>query len=256
MADAALSSVVDGLVRWLRERVDEAGASGAVVGLSGGIDSAVVAALCRRAFPGRTLGVIMPCHSDPADEASARLLAEHEGVPVVRVDLTPIYDQVLAALETAVSPADVAAPEQRVRLTRANLKPRLRMATLYYIANLHNYLVVATGNRSELHVGYCTKYGDTGDILPLGGLVKRQVYALARYLGLPEQLLQRPPSAGLWPGQTDEEELGLTYNDLDTYLLEGRAAAAVQARIDHLHKISQHKRQMPPIAPVDWPSGV
>src|SRR5690606_40953316 len=124
------------------------------------------------------------------------ILAEHEGVPVVRVDLTPIYDQLLAALETAVSPADVAAPEQRVRLTRANLKPRLRMATLYYIANLHNYLVVATGNRSELHVGYCTKYGDTGDILPLGGLVKRQVYALARYLGLPEQLLQRPPKIG------------------------------------------------------------
>ncbi|HLT58987.1 MAG TPA: NAD(+) synthase [Limnochordales bacterium] len=253
MAQAGLETVVDGVVNWLREQVAAAGAAGAVFGLSGGIDSAVVAALCRRAFPGACLGVIMPCHSDPADEADARLLAEHEGVPVVRVDLTPVYDRLLTALRAAAGGL-AAAPAERVRLAEANLKPRLRMQTLYYIANLHNYLVVGSSNRSELHVGYFTKYGDTGDILPLGGLVKGQVYALARHFGLPERLIQRPPSAGLWAGQTDEAELGLTYAALDTYLLEGRAPADVQARIEGLHKASRHKREAPPIAPVAWPS--
>src|SRR5690606_25530745 len=113
-------------------------------------------------------------------------------------------------------------PHERERQAMANVKPRLRMMTLYFIANLHNYVVVGSSNRSELHVGYFTKYGDTGDILPLGGLVKRQVYDLARFLQLPERVIQRPPSAGLWEGQTDEAELGLTYVELDTYLLEGQ----------------------------------
>lgn len=254
MAAANLDSVVNGLVEWIKERVHEAGARGVVFGLSGGIDSAVVTALCRRAFPEACLGVIMPCHSDPADEADARLLAQQEGVPAVRIDLSPCYDTLLTALRLGAGVQNASVPHERERLAMANVKPRLRMMTLYFIANLHNYVVVGSSNRSELHVGYFTKYGDTGDILPLGGLVKRQVYDLARFLQLPERVIQRPPSAGLWEGQTDEAELGLTYVELDTYLLEGQAPEAARTRIDALHRASGHKRALPPIAPIDWPS--
>ncbi|MBO8141708.1 MAG: NAD(+) synthase [Firmicutes bacterium] len=243
----------------MRQQVHEAGAAGIVVGLSGGIDSAVVGALARRAFPDRCLGLIMPCHSDPADEADARLLAEHEGIPWMRVDLTPVYDRLAEALERgepSLPPGTDAGTgrEVRNRLAAANVKPRLRMMTVYYWANRLNYLVAGTGNRSELYVGYFTKYGDGGvDLLPLGNLVKRQVYALAEFLGIPERIRQRPPSAGLWPAQTDEAEMGLTYAVLDGYLLTGQASPDARERIERLHDASAHKRSLPPIAPVDWP---
>lgn len=250
------------IVQWLRDKVAEAGAAGIVVGLSGGIDGAVTASLAKRAFPDDTVGVIMPCHSHPADEADARLLAEHAGIPVLTVDLTPVYDTMLqqltgawqaAGIEKGTPGGDDAAREARLRLAGANLKPRLRMATLYYVANRYNYLVAGTGNRSELYVGYFTKHGDGGvDLLPIGNLVKAQVYELARYLGVPEPIIQRTPTAGLWPGQTDEGEMGFTYGVLDRYILTGDAPAEAKERIEHLHGVSRHKRQLPPIAPVQW----
>lgn len=235
-------AVVEGLVQWIQARVREAGARGVVVGLSGGLDSAVTAALAVQACPGETLGVIMPCHSDPRDAEDARLVARHLQLPTAEVDLTHVYDALVKALgenPSRAAPGDLAL---------ANLKPRLRMATLYFFANRRNYLVAGTGNRSELTVGYFTKYGDGGaDILPLGGLVKKQVRLLARYLEIPQQIIARPPSAGLWEGQTDEGEMGLTYEELDRFLLTGEARPEVVERVNRLFLASEHKRRLPAV---------
>lgn len=244
MTDDAAARLAAHLVAWIADQVRASGGRGVVFGLSGGLDSAVVAGLAVRAFPDDCLGVIMPCHSDPADAADAVLAATALGVPTATVDLSPAYDALAAALAVA---------EPRTagdRLVAANLKPRLRMATLYAFANARDYRVLGTGNRCELTVGYFTKHGDGAvDLLPLGSLVKGEVRALGRHLGVPEPILAKPPSAGLWAGQTDEGEMGLTYEDLDRYLLTGEAAPAVRARIEALRAASGHKRSLPPVAP-------
>jgi NAD+ synthase len=232
------------LADWIRREVTVSGGHGAVFGLSGGVDSAVVAALARRAFPQHTLGVLMPCHSDPRDAVDGALVAHHLGVPSTTVDLGPVYDALLEALGR--SSTDL--PQSR--LVTANLKPRLRMTTLYAFANQLDYRVLGTGNRSELAVGYFTKYGDGGvDLLPLGSLVKSEVRELARSLDVPDSIIAKPPSAGLWADQTDEGEMGLTYQELDAYLLSGEASPAVKQRIEAMHMGSAHKRALPRIAP-------
>jgi len=232
------------LTHWIRAEVTAGDGRGAVFGLSGGIDSAVVAALALKAFPHHTLGVVMPCHSDPRDAADGALVAHHFGVPSATVDLGPVYDLLLEQL--AGSSSDL--PQSRP--ATANLKPRLRMTTLYAYANQLSYRVLGTGNRSEIAVGYFTKYGDGGaDLLPLGSLVKSEVRDLARSLGVPARIVTKPPSAGLWADQTDEAEMGLTYEELDAYLLTGAASPAVKAKIDAMHAASEHKRALPRVAP-------
>ena len=239
-----MDELVQHLVNWIGAEVTAGGGGGAVFGLSGGIDSAVVAALAKKAFPHHSLGVVMPCHSEPQDAADGALVAHHFGVAVTTVDLGPVYDLLLETL--AASSSDL--PESR--LATANLKPRLRMTTLYAFANQLGYRVLGTGNRSEIAVGYYTKYGDGGaDLLPLGSLVKSEVRELARRLGVPERIIDKPPSAGLWADQTDETEMGLTYEELDAHLLTGAASPAVKARVDALHDASEHKRALPRIAP-------
>ena len=134
------------------------------------------------------------------------------------------------------------------RLAQSNLKARLRMVTLYYHANRIKYMVVGSGNRSELSIGYFTKWGDGGvDIMPIGNLVKKQVVELAQHLGIPKEIIDKPPSAGLWQGQTDEGEMGLTYQDLDSYLTTGRADAKVKSKIEAIIAINRHKRTLPPV---------
>jgi len=123
------------------------------------------------------------------------------------------------------------------------------MLTLYYFANQLKYMVAGSGNRSELSVGYFTKYGDSGvDILPLGNLVKGQVRELAIFLGIPQEIIKKPPSAGLWQGQTDEGELGLSYEELDRYLVTGEASNEVKRKIESMIAASDHKRLPPPAA--------
>ena len=242
----------------MRERVTEAGAQGLVVGLSGGVDSAVVARLSQLAAPGATVGVLMPCHSDPADERDAALVASHFSLPTVRVDLAQPYDALGAvmkgALQTLPSTIHKERPhdDPRARVPLANMKPRLRMTTLYFIANTLNYLVAGTGNKSELSIGYFTKYGDGGvDILPLANLVKSQVRALARDLGVPQPIVDRTPTAGLWLGQTDESEMGFTYEELERYLVDGPhgVAPALAMKIERLVRASEHKRRLAPSPP-------
>lgn len=226
--------------RWIAEQVRRAGAQGAVFGLSGGVDSAVVGALCRKTLGReRVFGLLLPCHTEEPEMEDARLFAEQFDILLGRVDLTPVFDQ-LAGLMPSTPP-----------LVQANLKPRLRMLTLYAHANARNALVVGTGNKSELLAGYFTKYGDGGvDLLPLGDLFKTEVWELAKALGIPDKIVTKPPTAGLWPGQTDEAEMGISYRDLDQILRaseNGRRAGAGLApaqvkKVRAMLKKSEHKR--------------
>ncbi|MCU0641764.1 MAG: NAD(+) synthase [Candidatus Margulisbacteria bacterium] len=224
---------------WLKEQVTAAGARGCVVGLSGGIDSAVVALLCQKAFPAETLTLLLPCHSLEADMDSARRLAERFQLKYIGVDLGAPFDALCRALP--VEPGETG-------LAVANIKPRLRMITLYYYAQKLNYLVVGTGNRSELEMGYFTKYGDGGvDLLPLGNLTKSEVRALAKELGVPQEYIEKAPSAGLWAGQTDEGEMGITYEELDK-ILAGKGGDKQKERlVNQRRRASEHKRRLPPI---------
>ncbi len=228
------------LVLWIRDTVLAAGGGGTVVGMSGGMDSSVVAVLCHRAFGDSALGLLMPCHSPGEDQQYARMIADKFAL----LTRTVVLDAAFNALRQALAVKDSAINNDK--LARANLKVRLRMTTLYYYANQLNYLVAGTSNRSELAVGYFTKYGDGGsDILPLGNLVKGQVAELAAFLGIPQEIVAKPPSAGLWQGQTDEDELGLSYNELDRYLTSGQAPYVVKQKIEKMMARSQHKRQLP-----------
>jgi NAD+ synthase len=247
-------SVAHTIAGWLRERLTAAGSQGFVFGLSGGIDSAVVARLCQIAAPERCVGVVMPCHSDPNDEADARLVADHFRIPVLRVPLEAPFDALTTAVDSAFDAIPALRPhatdDVKARVPRANVKPRLRMTTLYLVANRLNYLVVGTGNRSEITIGYYTKYGDGGvDLLPIGRLVKREVWELARELGVPARLIDKAPSAGLWLGQTDEAEMGFTYAELEQFINDGASAlpAKTAERIQHLARVSEHKRALPPM---------
>ncbi len=240
MSELDYNKVENKLIGWLQKKISEAGASGAVLGLSGGIDSSVTAVLAQKAFGKNVLGVIMPCHSNQSDAADAKLLAEKFAIDFVEVDLGDTYNKLLSDLNQAsISDNDLA---------RANIKPRLRMTSLYYYAASLNYLVLGTDNWSELTTGYFTKYGDGGiDLAPLGRLVKTEVRELARHLGIPEKLINKKPSAGLWQGQSDEEEMGISYAELDHYILTGEADSAVEARIAELSTKSAHKLQPIPI---------
>lgn len=241
---------------WLKERAAAAKAEGFVFGLSGGIDSAVVARLCQLATPGHVLGVMLPCHSQPQDEQDALLVAEAFKIPTARVDLGATFDTLGSTLDHALTEQHprfkVDVVDIKQRLPRANIKPRLRMTSLYYVANALNYVVAGTGNKSEITLGYYTKYGDGGvDVLPIGGLFKSEVRALARELGVPEPIITKPPTAGLWPGQTDEAEMGFTYEMLEKYLAGDTSVPDnIAARIEALKAASDHKRALPPIAPI------
>jgi NAD+ synthase len=196
------------IVNWLKGQVRQAKAKGIVLGLSGGIDSCLVACLAKEALgKERVLALILPCHSQKQDLDDARFFARERGIKTKTVDLSPIYDSLMKILPSGKA------------LAKANLKPRLRMLVLYYFANTLNYLVCGTGNKSELAVGYFTKFGDGAvDILPIADLWKGQVRALAREYEITERIIAKPPTAGLWPGQTDEGEMGITYPELDDIL--------------------------------------
>jgi len=236
-----VAQVADALVAWLRREAQERGAKALVVGLSGGIDSAVTAGLCARAMPGAVYTLLLPMHSAPADAADAQAVAERFGLPWRRVDLSDVYDRFLDALG-----ADIAA----VRAVQVNLRPRLRMAALYAEAAHREGLVVGTSNRDELELGYFTKFGDGGcDLEPIGSLDKSEVRALAAYLGVPDAVIRRAPSAGLWEGQTDEGEFGFTYEALDRYRRTGEGDPELVRKVAILRANARHKLEPPPVAP-------
>jgi NAD+ synthase len=187
----------------------------------------------------------MPCQSSKIDREHAELVATGFHIPVKVVILDEVFDSLIKALQGDGYDAATR------KLAENNIKPRLRMVTLYYFANRLNYLVVGSSNRSELSVGYFTKHGDGGsDLMPLGNLVKSQVRDMAEYLDIPRAIIDKQPSAGLWDGQMDEEEIGLTYDELDRYLITGKAEKKIKEKIDFKISQSAHKRCLPPVPPL------
>ncbi len=242
----------------IRYKVEEAGASGVVLGLSGGVDSSVTAALAVRALGARRIKVlVMPDReSNPQGVEDAYRVASILGLRPVKIDITRIVESFLESLGTGYDEAP--------RVPKGNLKARARMSLLYYVANSENRLVLGTGDRSEILIGYFTKWGDgAADLLPLGSLYKTQVRLLAEYLGLPSDIAWKPSSPDLWPGQTAAGELGVDYDVIDRVLYhivdlglgdkEASDKAGVPlnlvARIRSMIKASRHKREPPPPCP-------
>ncbi len=240
------------ILQFLRHHVGAAGAGGLVVGLSGGLDSALVARLAADALgPQRVLGVLLPDTDYPSGlRTETEAFADRLGIEHRTVEIAPVREAFEALL-----------PEVRDRVALGNVVARTRMVAEYAIARERRYLVAGTGNKSELLLGYFTKYGDGGvDLLPIGDLYKTEVRAVAEALDLPAGVRDRAPSAGLWEGQTDEAELGITYAEVDRILrgleeLRDEAEIArligsspervreVAARVDR----ERHKRRPPPI---------
>ena len=227
----------EGRVAWIRSMVESAGVSGIIFGNSGGKDSALVGILCKAACDD-TVGIIMPCASKRnygEDADDGRALAEQFGIETRVVDLTAVREQELEALKGVTNLTD---------LSISNIAPRLRMTTLYAIGQAEGRLVAGTGNRSEAYMGYFTKWGDGAyDFNPISDLTATEVFAFLRWLGAPRSIVEKAPSAGLFDGQTDEAEMGVTYRAIDAYLTEGIATEEDRAIIERYHNRSEHKRR-------------
>ncbi len=232
------------IVNWLREKVTEAHAEGLVIGLSGGVDSAVAAAISKLAYPDNTLVINIPINSNPRDNEDAKLVAQAIELAYHELDLTKEHQILREKLLTKIN---LAAHQQiKQRLVDANLRARLRMSVLYAAANALNYLVIGTDNKSEYYTGYFTKFGDGAcDVLPLVDFTKSEIIELASLLNIPDQIINKPPSAGLWAGQTDEVEMGTTYGYIDAYLRGEQIPEKDSKIIMRLHANSAHKRTIP-----------
>ena len=228
-------------VAFIRGLLNESGARGVVYGNSGGKDSALVGILCKIACED-TVGIIMPCGSKRnynEDLSDAMAVAEQYGISVRTVDLSETAETLKRALGSAAEITAAAA---------ANIAPRLRMTTLYAIAASEGRLVAGTGNRSEAYMGYFTKWGDGAyDFNPIADLTVTEIYKFLEHLGAPRIILEKPPSAGLFDGQTDEKEMGISYKCIDEYLLSGTCAPEDLEIITRYHVSSEHKRKPPAV---------
>jgi len=248
-----LEREIDNVVEWIRNFVKNAGADGVVVGLSGGVDSAVVAALAVKALGvDNVTALALPCESDPSDLEDAQLVADHLDLGLSVYDLEVPFNVFRVYLD--VDKFQGIMPENnRLKNANGNLKARMRMTALYNEALLSNYLVIGTGNKSELAVGYITKWGDGGvDFEPLGDFYKTEVVEMARMLGLPERICSRTPTPGNVKGVTDEGELGMNYKDLDLELKRINNIRPECISGDRTKKVvdmiknAYHKKKMPP----------
>ena len=224
-------------VAFIRDLVSNANANGIVFGNSGGKDSALVGILCKAACE-NTVGIIMPCSSSrnyDMDARDGREVADRFGIETRVVDITPVKKAMIGELSDVTDVNKIA---------KINIAPRLRMTTLYAIAASEGRLVAGTGNRSEAFVGYFTKWGDGAhDFNPISDLTVTEIYEFLRYLEAPSCVIEKAPSAGLFDSQTDEGEMGFTYAELDSFLLNGEATAETMEKIQKMHNKSNHKRE-------------
>ena len=230
----------DSRVAFIRSLVESSHTAGIVFGNSGGKDSALVGILCKAACD-NTVGIIMPCapkRNFELDADDGRVLAEQYDIETRLIDLTPVREAEMAQLDGITKLNDAAI---------TNIAPRLRMTTLYAVAAAENRLVAGTGNRSEAYMGYFTKWGDGAhDFNPISDLTATEIFEFLEYLKAPRCIIDKAPSAGLFDGQTDEQEMGVTYKAIDEFLIKGTASEADMAVIRRFHERSEHKRR--PIA--------
>lgn len=247
----------EGLIGFIKSTVESAGCKGVVVGLSGGVDSATVTKLCADAIGAENvLNVFMPSRVTPVEDyKTTSELSALWGTEYKVVDVQPAVDALTAVLLSG----------RETPLERGNISARCRMIVLYNLAKKRNYLVVGTSNQSELMMGYFTKFGDGAcDMTPMANLYKTEVRQLARIIGVPEPIIAKPPSAGLWEGQTDESEMGIRYEDLDGILYDleqdrsdSQIAVDTGLPIEEIDRIRrqvksmEHKR-LPAIRPRDF----
>lgn len=221
------------LVTYLKQKSNSF--NGYILGLSGGLDSAVVSLLAKEAVGDKLLVVTINIHSSEEDLKHARNLALRHKLNFLELDLSAEYDALIKALE---------AKEPLTDISKINTKVRLRMTTLYALGQTEGKLVLGTDNMAELYTGYFTKWGDgAADILVLSSLTKSEVSEAARILGVTEEIINKAPTAGLYMGQTDEQEMGITYADLDAYLLGEEVYPQIAKKALYLHKVSEHKRR-------------
>lgn len=230
------------IIKWIKTEVKKAKAKGVIVGISGGIDSALVAYLAKKAFPNNSLGILMPINKD-------RYFDLEDGLELVKTfdlkfKIVDLYDE----YQSIVNKTKIFS-----NLTKGNLQARLRMTTLYSFAQENNYLVLGTDNKAEYNLGYFTKWGDGGcDLLPIIHLYKSEVYDYAKKINVPKSILDKKPSAGLWDGQTDEKELGFSYDDYENYDRKILKNKELIKKIEDQIQKTNHKRQpIPqPIEPI------
>lgn len=237
---------VEKRVEWIKGLLASTGAKGIIYGNSGGKDCTLVGALCKRATD-NVLGVIMPCQSKQnygSDREDALAAGERFKIEQIEIDLSDTKGSLLAALGEQLTKDN--AGDYNVKMAGININPRLRMITLYALGQARGYLVAGTGNLDEATLGYFTKWGDGAyDFNPIADLTVGEVYEHLRYLNAPENIVSKAPSAGLYQGQTDEDELGIKYADVDAYLRGGEVSDEVVKKIERAKSASAHKRRMP-----------
>ncbi len=249
MRELDYKSVVEIITGFIAEKVNEANAGGVVIGISGGIDSATTAYLAVKALgKEKVLGLIMPYYQN-RDVEDAKLVCSSLGIECREINIKPIVDSFVSQLGFQ--------PDKR---SLGNIMARTRMVILYAHANSKNYLVLGTSNRSEFLTGYFTKWGDgASDYAPIINLYKTEVWEVAKFIGVPERIIKKKPTAGLWEGQTDEDELGISYRLLDEILwrlvdlLKDKEEIAEELAVpvetveyvENLVKRSEHKRRLP-----------
>lgn len=239
--------LINDIVAWLKSEAKKAHSNGLIVGLSGGVDSSVVAHLIKRAFPENSLGVILPIKSSESSLEDARKLVAQSEINSLTIDLTSIHEDMIGLTFTSLQSKNLFNEKYKV-ISDANLRARLRMSTLYTIANNLGYMVVGTDNKDEYFTGYFTKYGDgASDLLPLAEIYKSEVYEMARFFNIPESIINKAPSADLWENQTDEDEMGVKYSEIEKYIKGEDIDEKSKSIIRKLHLSSEHKRNIPPI---------